>query len=69
MADEGVKVIVRLNGPYRVEGPIKVVDADGNEWEIKDKVVILCRCGRSSNKPFCDSTHRTVPFDAPTKAP
>jgi CDGSH-type Zn-finger protein len=30
--------------------------------------VALCRCGRSENKPFCDSRHRTVEpmFDAPT---
>jgi len=23
----------------------------------------LCRCGRSSNKPFCDGTHLTWDFD------
>ena len=24
----------------------------------------LCRCGRSSRKPLCDGTHRTVGFRA-----
>jgi len=23
----------------------------------------MCRCGRSSNKPFCDGTHATWDFD------
>jgi CDGSH iron-sulfur domain-containing protein 3 len=23
----------------------------------------MCRCGQSSNKPFCDGTHATIDFD------
>ena len=23
----------------------------------------MCRCGHSSNKPFCDGTHLTIDFD------
>ena len=25
--------------------------------------LFLCRCGQSSNKPFCDGTHRKVKFE------
>lgn len=54
-----VKITVRPNGPYRVEGPITLVDANGVAWDLTDKPAIsLCRCGHSSNRPFCDGTHR-----------
>ncbi len=67
MADE-VTITVRPNGPYRVEGPVKLVDADGNHFEVPASgVMTLCRCGHSNRKPFCDSTHRTIGFDAPTR--
>lgn len=69
MADARPTVTPRLNGPYRIEGPIKLVDVDGKEFEVKDNIIFLCRCGGSSNKPFCDGTHRTNGFNAPTKAP
>ena len=28
-----------------------------------ENVYLRCRCGRSSNKPFCDGTHTLVEFD------
>ena len=66
MADEvvaesivpAVKITVRPNGPFRVEGPISLVDANGVAWDLTGKpAVSLCRCGLSSNRPFCDGTH------------
>jgi CDGSH-type Zn-finger protein len=63
------EVIIRVNdnGSYRVEGPVKLIDAEGNEFEHKEKFS-LCRCGHSNNKPFCDGTHRTVGFQDACRA-
>ncbi|MCW5922361.1 MAG: (4Fe-4S)-binding protein [Saprospiraceae bacterium] len=49
------------NGPLMVYGNIKVKDAEGNETS-KHKVTAFCRCGASSNKPYCDGSHRKVDF-------
>ncbi len=60
-----VTITVRPNGPFRVEGPIKLVDANGAEWDLAGKpAVSLCRCGASTKKPFCDGTHSKVGFQA-----
>jgi CDGSH-type Zn-finger protein len=60
-----VKITVKRNGPYRVEGPITLVDADGNQYDLSGKPAIsLCRCGASVNKPFCDGTHSKIGFQA-----
>ena len=44
------------SGPIWVCGRIPVESADGSIYEVRNRVT-LCRCGRSSNKPFCDSSH------------
>ncbi len=43
-------------GPLWVRGGIPVESADGTPYEIRNRVT-LCRCGKSSNKPFCDGSH------------
>ena len=43
-------------GPIWVRGGIPVISADGTAYEVRNRVT-LCRCGRSQNKPFCDSSH------------
>lgn len=41
------------NGPYLVEGPVKILDADGTACDIPEQTAIfLCRCGGSGTKPF-----------------
>jgi CDGSH-type Zn-finger protein len=65
----GVEIKVRENGPYKV-GPITLIDADGNEFELPDdgEPVALCRCRGSTTKPFCDGTHSEVGFAAAERA-
>jgi len=43
-------------GPIWVRGGIPIESADGTTYEVRNRVT-LCRCGRSLNKPFCDSRH------------
>ncbi|MEU4572575.1 ferritin-like domain-containing protein [Nonomuraea sp. NPDC023979] len=44
-----------------VTGGLPVVRSDGRPLEVRNRVT-LCRCGRSANKPLCDSTHREIGF-------
>jgi CDGSH-type Zn-finger protein/uncharacterized Fe-S cluster protein YjdI len=49
---------IRENGPYAINAEIEL-DGQGSMYR-----VTLCRCGKSRNKPFCDSTHLEVGFIA-----
>lgn len=63
-----VKLTVNSNGSLRVEGEFDIVDAEGNVYGLQGReLVSLCRCGRSSNKPFCDGSHRNG-FDHEARA-
>lgn len=59
----------KTNGPYIIQGPVRLVDPEGKEFPAKGDVIALCRCGQSSNKPFCDGTHGKVGFQSTCKAP
>jgi CDGSH-type Zn-finger protein len=48
--------VVPALGPLWVRGGIPVEAADGYIYEIRNRVT-LCRCGKSTNKPFCDGRH------------
>jgi CDGSH-type Zn-finger protein len=71
-APEGarVEIKVRENGPLRVQGPIRLLDADGSEYDLGERgeVIALCRCGGSTTKPFCDGTHSKTGFEAAERA-
>lgn len=43
-------------GPYWVRGGIPVTSSEGKAYRVRNRVT-LCRCGKSENKPFCDSSH------------
>jgi CDGSH-type Zn-finger protein len=49
------------SGPLWVKGGIPIESVDGFEYEVRNRAT-LCRCGKSSNKPFCDGTHISVHF-------
>jgi CDGSH-type Zn-finger protein len=67
--DAAVTIKANHNGPFVVEGPIRLTDADGNEYDIRaKKKVFLCRCGASVKKPFCDGTHSRMGFEAAERA-
>ena len=67
---EPVEIKVRDNGPYKVTGPIRLIDADGNEYDLggDGEPIVLCRCGGSTTKPFCDKTHSRIGFEAAERA-
>jgi CDGSH iron-sulfur domain-containing protein 3 len=66
-----VKIRVRDNGPYLLEGPVTVVDAQGNTFALDPNkpAIALCRCGHSANRPFCDGSHKSCAFNAADRAP
>ncbi|HEX9967164.1 MAG TPA: CDGSH iron-sulfur domain-containing protein [Solirubrobacterales bacterium] len=64
MEEPATRITPYRNGPYLVRGPFVLVDQDGNEIEVKRRVVALCRCGRSRMRPFCDGTHKGIRFRA-----
>ena len=68
--EEKVVIKVRHNGPYKVTGPVTVIDADGSEYDLGEmgESIVLCRCGGSTTKPFCDGTHSKIGFQAAERA-
>lgn len=47
------------HGPLWVRGGIEITGEDGS-YEVRNRVT-LCRCGESSNMPFCDASHLMCP--------
>jgi len=68
------KVTINNNGSIKIEGDFEIVDTHGGMYGLQGRSVIsLCRCGRSSNKPFCDGSHKgnfeheAVAFELPPR--
>lgn len=66
---DDVTITPSKNGPYLVRGPVKLLDGDGQEFELPRKNIALCRCGGSESKPFCDGTHTKIGFESEVHAP
>lgn len=61
-----VKITIRPNGPYLVEGECELIDVNGSKIDTSSRGprFALCRCGGSVQKPFCDGTHSKTGFQA-----
>ena len=57
----GNSIMVRPDGPLICKGDNDITLLNADEQVIlKEKEFALCRCGHSSNKPFCDGSHKTI---------
>lgn len=52
-----VQIRIVKDGPLLVKGPVRILDPDGNSIRECESMV-LCRCGKTKNPPFCDGSHR-----------
>lgn len=63
-ASRPVTVKAVRNGPLQVKGTFRLLDPDGEEYDLEgQRILLLCRCGRSKNQPFCDSSHTRYGFE------
>lgn len=60
--DEIAVVRVTPDGPLLVRGRLRLIDEEGREVFTRRRINALCRCGRSAVQPFCDGTHKIVPY-------
>ena len=60
--DDVAVLRVIADGPMLVRGELRLVDEEGREVCTRRRINALCRCGRSAVQPFCDGTHKIVPF-------
>ena len=64
-----VEIKVRDDGPYKVTGPVRLIDAEGGVFDVPEgQPIALCRCGRSHDKPFCDAAHKRDGFSSCPRA-
>jgi uncharacterized Fe-S cluster protein YjdI len=56
------EVVVSADGPLVFSTPIQLKDGRRSIDQTFEKIA-LCRCGASSNKPFCDGSHQQSNFD------
>jgi CDGSH-type Zn-finger protein len=55
------------HGPLLVKGTIQLQDGSGNTYEVKEQTY-LCRCGHTTNAPFCTGAHKAAGFQESSSA-
>ncbi|MBW6513419.1 MAG: CDGSH iron-sulfur domain-containing protein [Candidatus Syntrophosphaera sp.] len=61
MKENKASIKPQKNGPLIVKNLDKFTNSRNEAIEIKP-IMVLCRCGGSKNKPFCDQTHASIGF-------
>jgi len=61
-----VCIRIRPDGPLVIEGPISLVDQNGQPfaWSNAKGNVALCRCGHTNTAPFCDGSHKRCGYQS-----
>ena len=54
-------IYVSENGPYVVKGKVELIETPRGKGASETSIA-LCRCGASTNKPFCDGSHWRIEF-------
>lgn len=49
------------NGPILINGPVRIRYNKTEELNTSGNIA-LCRCGHSTNKPYCDGSHKKYGF-------
>jgi len=65
---DDVEVVACTNGPLLMRGEIDLRSSDGEPIGESRNNLVLCRCGVSAIKPFCDGTHKLINFKAQSSA-
>ena len=58
-----IKVTLIKDGPMILEGELLIQKESGEIIRSTNRTV-LCRCGASESKPFCDGSHKNIEFKA-----
>jgi CDGSH-type Zn-finger protein/uncharacterized Fe-S cluster protein YjdI len=63
LAERGgeLHIVPVKDGPLKVRGPLEICSGTGRTVN-RTQYAKLCRCGGSSNKPYCDDTHLRIGF-------
>ena len=59
--DGPLAVDPQTDGPLQVRGNMEIISGTGRVVA-RQTSAMLCRCGASNNKPFCDGSHKRVGF-------
>ncbi|MBW2493862.1 MAG: CDGSH iron-sulfur domain-containing protein [Deltaproteobacteria bacterium] len=59
-----MKIKLIENGPIIIETEASVSYSEAGSSDEQAGPIVLCRCGASARKPFCDGGHKKAEFKA-----